>query len=285
MVQPALSMQLRDIEGRLASRLVERVPQGLEPTPAGRALYPLAAAILQDAADIGRRMRENSGPGQRILRIGLVPALDEDSALAEALAQAIADWRQGFPAVELRVAEGYSDTLRRSLRNELIEFAVLDNAVAETGLAVHAVSREAMALVTAPGAMAWPAGTVALARSAETALVLPSQRHGLRGLAERCFARAGLACRPAMEMDSLATTLRLVKAGGWATILPVGAIRRDLAAGTVDAFPIVEPTFTRELAIARKSRVPVSDPGRRFIRLFERRLRAVLAGLPAAGPA
>ena len=33
------------------------------------------------------------------------------------------------------------------------------------------------------------------------------------------------------------------------------------------------------------SRLPASDPGRRFIRLFERRLRAVLAGLPAAGPA
>ena len=57
LTQPALSQQLRTLETRLGLKLFERVPKGMQLTPAGRDLLAPARSVLsaqrgfEDAAD------------------------------------------------------------------------------------------------------------------------------------------------------------------------------------------------------------------------------------------
>src|SRR5688500_3770928 len=50
-VQPAISMQLQKLESQMGFPLFERTPQGVVPTPEGKAIYELYQPILLDFQD------------------------------------------------------------------------------------------------------------------------------------------------------------------------------------------------------------------------------------------
>jgi DNA-binding transcriptional LysR family regulator len=85
-------------------------------------------------------------------------------------------------------------------------------------------------------------------------LVLPSNRHGLRSLMDRAFADAGLSLLPRLELDSMASAVRLVKSGGWATVMPPSAVQRSLDDQLLVARPIVKPSVNRELRAVQMPR-------------------------------
>src|SRR5207244_3173789 len=73
--QPPLSRQIRDLERELGTPLFERVPRGVELTPAGQAFLPEARLTLAQAERAQRT-------AERAYAEPLVAAVPESSALA-----------------------------------------------------------------------------------------------------------------------------------------------------------------------------------------------------------
>ena len=256
-VQPALSGQIRKLETALSRQLFHRSNTGMAATPAGRRLHALVEPILADHATALERLRDGRWSGRRRgrVRLGLIPAANEDSLIAEGAAEALAAWRSEFPDTPISVAEGYTSVLLRWLRTHLIDVAIIDTTENQPGLDLMPIFRESVTLVFAPGSH-WDTTDGPIEGSALAAgqLAIPSKRFGLRTLFDKAFSSAGVGMEPGLEVDSMAIALRLVRSGQWATILPPSAVHRHLREGTLRQRPLTRPSIDRRICAATRSK-------------------------------
>lgn len=77
MSQPALTRQIKELERECGITLLDRIPRGVEPTPAGTALYQHAAHLLGLAA-VTRDVARSASAARELITIGLPPGLPAD---------------------------------------------------------------------------------------------------------------------------------------------------------------------------------------------------------------
>lgn len=246
-VQPALSMQIRALEEQMGGTLFERTKQGVFPTDLGRKVYAIYAPIL-DELKSARHRRTSAGKRPRpMLRVGILPGLDEDSLLVRATTTTIMEWGKQFSDIELKVVESHSGVLLDWLADNVIDVAIVEDMHTHSSLRTTVLSSEPLAILTSMSYSTCPPGPIKLSEIGNLNLVMPSKRHGLRALMDRAFEDAGMSLVPRLELDSMASAIRLVKSGGWATVMPPSAVERSLQDQLLVAHPIVKPSITRNL--------------------------------------
>lgn len=114
--QPALSKQLKTLEGEIGATLFERHPRGVQLTPAGHALLPHARAAV-DAADAGLAAARIASAAPAVVRIA-TPDWPHRSAI---VAAAIATMGETHPAVALEYSAISSTISDRALRSGEID--------------------------------------------------------------------------------------------------------------------------------------------------------------------
>jgi DNA-binding transcriptional LysR family regulator len=250
-VQPALTVQLHRIEEELSCSLFARSHSGLSANERADALYRLLRPLIASFAATLRHLRSTADRSEAPIRIGLMPALDDESVMSRGFAVALDRWSRRHADDVLQVMEGYSGTLVRWLQTGAVDFALVDRPFADPDLLIEPVIEDRMAVVIGVDSDLLPPGPVRLQHLADLPLVLPSTRHGLRTLLVQSLHRAGLALQPRLELDSMAGCLNLVKIARYATILPHGSIGESCRRRGVSVHEIVDPQILRTVSLAR----------------------------------
>jgi DNA-binding transcriptional LysR family regulator len=259
LVQPALTVQLRQIEERVAAPLFARTHQGLRATASADVLYGLLCPLIEDFDAAVNHLRATGAPRARPLRIGLMPALDDESLMTESFVSALERWTRTHDADVPQVVEAYSGTLVRWVHEGRVDFAVIDQAISDAMLETDKVAADSMAVVVGAGSNLLPSGPVALREIAKLPLVLPSPRHGLRALLTRTLKEIDVVLEPKAEVDSMAAALRLVKVAPYATVLPLGTVYKSRRRRRLRVHEICEPRIIRDICLTRARRGPPSD--------------------------
>jgi LysR family transcriptional regulator, nitrogen assimilation regulatory protein len=105
---------------------------------------------------------------------------------------------------------------------------------------------------------------IPFAQLAQEELILPSPRHGLRGIVEECARQAGVKLHASVEADSFGAMIDLVRNGFGSTVLPLAPIYSLVTGGVLCAAPLVDPTPARKLVIAYPADRPVS-PAAKYV--------------------
>ena len=108
--QPALSMQIRELEAELDLVLVERGRGASVLTPDGAALAERARALIAGVKDLEDFARERRGVGSRRLALGMIP-----SVAPYLLPRAAPVLQAALPGLELKVRETQTATLLSEL--------------------------------------------------------------------------------------------------------------------------------------------------------------------------
>lgn len=264
-VQPAMTVRLQNIEDQLGGPLFERVRHGLEANPRADVLYGLLRPLLNDLNLAIQQLRAPVSRQVRRLKVGLIPALDDESSTAVCFADGLQAWLGLHNESEVQVAEGYSPTLLQWLRTRKIDFALVDRYVNDDQIAFHCLAEDSMAVVTNSDTGLLPEGPIALADIVHLPLVLPSSRHGLRALLLEHLQGRNLTLKPRMEVDSMAAALSLVKIGGYATILPTNALKASKDRRHLSVHEIRDPQIVRAICLAHRRDGPFSDAARSFV--------------------
>ena len=275
-VQPALSMQIQTLERRLGGRLFDRTRHGIHPTPFGRRVRTIYGPIIDALQPEPRRGSAGRSRTRPILRVGVMPGLDDESLMVKATTATILEWQKAFANVELKVVEAHSGVLLDWLTENIVDVAIVEDMHAHTSLKQIPLCSEPLAVLTSARQSSCPPGPIKMRDIGALPLVLPSARHGLRALLNRRFAAAGLPLVPKLELNSMASAMRLVKAGGWATVLPPSAVRRSLDGQVLQAHPIIEPKIMRDLRSVQLPRHPMRPWERSFIGLLSARFSSQL---------
>jgi DNA-binding transcriptional LysR family regulator len=117
--QPAVSQQIRRLEDVLGRRVVRRIATGIELTPEGESLLPLAERILALNDEAQRHVRSRTAGGRR--RIGMI----EDVA-ASGLQMALADFAHAHPEMELDVLVAEGEAMRDAFAAGQLDLVIGD---------------------------------------------------------------------------------------------------------------------------------------------------------------
>ncbi|CAN0433107.1 unnamed protein product [Discosporangium mesarthrocarpum] len=268
--QPGLSVQIRNLEEKLAVSLFDRTTRGVEPTVAGRRFYDHCVAILNRVETARQQMGELSGDMSGTIRLGTPPSISRG-----ALPATLSRFTRDFPFVELRLSEGYGGTLTEWVASGETDIGVVTLPLDQEGISQQLLSNQQLVLVSAPDCGRTPLKPVRLADLPPLSLVLSSSRHAMRSVVDSYLRKVGVTPAAVMDSDGLNTTLEFVRRSGWSTITPVTSIIDELDPTRLCINPIVRPQVDFDYFLIHRSRAPLSTAAERFVAYLIEELDAI----------
>jgi LysR family nitrogen assimilation transcriptional regulator len=260
--QPALGQQIAALEHDVGARLFDRSSRGVTLTEAGKAFLEHARVLLADVERARAAVREPSRVPAGDVAIGLPTTV----ALV-ATVPILRACRDQLPQVRIKLVEGYSGFLREWLVSGRLDLALLYGDEPDTGVAKKALLDDRLAFVSSPYGATAPR-KMALAALSRWPLVLPGRDHGLRRIIDAACEPKGIALNVVAEIESLPSVKRAVEAGLGSTILPLGSVADEVAAGRLRAAIIDSPSMLRRVVCATSVTRPGTAAGNAVMRLI-----------------
>jgi LysR family hydrogen peroxide-inducible transcriptional activator len=248
--QPALSMQIRELERDLGVELVAH-RQGITVlTEAGIEVARRALPILSATQDLANSVRCNGQPLSSILRLGVIPTL-----APYVLPCLLPELHRRHPGLCLDLLETQTKTLVSELAQGALDVILL-------ALPLEKAEFETIDLFKDRFLLAVPAEDPLPERSRVTTsdvnarrLVLLEEGHCLRDQAlSYCGDRGYVQAR--LGATSLATVLQMVASGYGVTLLPEVAVNIEVRDERVKLLRFVEPQPQRNIGLAWRSTSP-----------------------------
>ncbi len=266
--QPALSRQVRNLEGELGATLLYRNGRGVSVTESGDQLLRHAKAILEQMERARSEVAAVEGEPQGAVILGMPPTVSQ--VLVTPL---IKHFRGHYPQISLKVVEGFSGHVHEWLVQGRLDVALLYNAPKTRHLITDELLVEELFLISPPAAHESGAETVRLAALSDLPLILPSRPHGLRLLVDTVAADADVALAVDVELDALSAIKELVEDGAGYTILPYASVHREVAEGRLAARRIFGPPISRSLLLASSTQQPISAAARAVMQQIKGQVR------------
>jgi len=250
--QPALSRQVRLLEAELGVPLFVRHGRGMVPTEQGREVLKHAQRVIAELDEIRASTAQVDVPLSGRVAIGFPPTVADIISVP-----LVAAFGKAHPQAELRLVGAYTGYLLDWLHRGEIDVAVIYDPDAARSLRLRPLLLENLFLIGPPDSRFSNGHAVPFNALRDKRLLLPSARHGLRTIVERCASEAGIALDVGIEADSYGTLKDLVRHGhGW-TILPLAPIHDDIEAKRLSAAPLIDPIPVRRLALSFPADRPV----------------------------
>lgn len=248
--QPALSMQIRDLESVLGTALVERGTRDLRLTAFGRDVAVRARRILGEVADIEALGRLQGLDGR--LNLGIIPTV-----APYLLARVLPDLRAQGKAPGLRVREAMTDTLLSALDRGTLDAIVIADPGPDKGLATAPLFEDRFLLAGQPGRLRRLSNMIDDLRPMALdpdQLLLLDEGHCL---ADQALDVCGLTRRQTrldLGASSLSTLCGLAGQGMGLTFLPEISLGKEIGASpSLDALRFSAPEPARRIVLARRN--------------------------------
>lgn len=269
--QPALSAQIRNLEQILQRSLFDRSASGVAPTAAGQRFYRHSVAILRSLEAANREIAEMGDEIGGLVRAGLIP-----SVVRGLLPSFLPGFVDTYPMIDVRIIQGFSDTLAERVLAGEVDFAVVLGPPRHEGIDIAKFADCKMVLISNAALGLAPGEPVRLAELAPLNLVVPSPNHTLRRMIEQRIWTKEIRAGRLLEMDTVHGMIDFVRNAHWATILPLVAVACDVGSDALCINPIVEPPLEAALYLIRLKQTAISTAGQLLIEAL--REQATVAG-------
>jgi LysR family hydrogen peroxide-inducible transcriptional activator len=248
--QPALSMQIKELETALGTALLERRRNEIRLTPLGIEIHHRAQNILNAARDLVDHARHGASTLTGPLSLGVIPSI-----APYVLPDALPVLRQCYPDLQLRFRETQTKTLLDELVAGELDVVLLSLPLSHPEIETHGLFRDRFLYVTqAPRAPVTNDRRISLSSIDESRLLLLEEGHCLRDQAlQFCTSAHGTSAvdGPDLGAASLSTIMQLIANGFGATLLPEMAVPAEIDGNRdVCALRFADPEPSREIGLA-----------------------------------
>lgn len=242
--QPSLSRQMRDLELELGVTLMERVPRGIELTPAGRVFLDHARVALLQIQAAGEAARRAAEPAKLSFGLGFLTGYEMDWMPA-----VLGLLRDELPNTEVMIYSQSSPDLAGALMRGKIDLAFLREEKNAPGLVFKLLRKEPLiVLMPRDHRLAMLDMIPPRAMLEETLIGVPNTNApALRTLVDDYAASLGIDLTPDYEAQNLAMAISLVASTGGVALLPLYA--RNLLPPSVVSRPLEGPPPMIDLSL------------------------------------
>lgn len=250
--QPALSMQIKELEDALGAVLIERGARQVRLTKFGEDAAARVREILRSVDELGDFARASRDRLAGRLRIGMIPTI-----APYLLPTVIETLTRLHPELDIHVREALTSKLIQELADGRIDTAIVALPVSEPSLTEVALFAENFLLVR-PGEYA---GTPVPSSNAlrEMRLLLLEEGHCFRDQAlSFCNAQSALP-REVLDASSLSTLVQMVSAGMGVTLIPEMAVPVETRSASVSLARFKKPQPSRTIGMIWRKTSPLRE--------------------------
>jgi LysR family transcriptional regulator for metE and metH len=246
---PAVTLQLKLVEGSVGLALFERTKGGMRPTDVGRHVLETAARIDAALAECAETLKAMRGLGRGRVVVGLV------STAKYVVPRALAAFTKTHPGIELRLLVGNRAQTLAALERLDLDIAVTGYPPEDMAVERQVIGNHPHVIIAAADHRFVSRRRLQLADLADEAFVVRERGSGTRLLMERLFAKAALRPSIAMEVDSNETIKQAVIAGLGVAFLSAHTIAAEVETGRLVVLPVTGlPVIRQWFAVKHKEK-------------------------------
>ena len=264
--QPALTVQIRQLESSLGVRLFDRNTRHVALTSAGRDLVPKFQRILLEFESVVTDARELSTKRQGIVRLGCLP-----SFAATYLPGVIATFRKSNPLVSFVLRDATNGRrIMEMIRNGEIEFGITDSDPKWSDIEVTELCRDQMQVIFTKSHPIGRLKKITIDDVARWPIVLLDSESNTRNFLDAAFEGIGMLVTPVCEVSYTSSAIGMVRAGLGISLLGSITVQSNnlRAIPNMRSRPINDPNFVRHIGLVRKAKQPLSPVSDAFARLL-----------------
>ena len=242
LTQPAVSMQMRQLEEQVGVPLFDQVGKQIQPTDAGRELHRHAMIIAAKVQDLSSAMEEFRG-----VRRGELDLVVASTANYFA-PKLIAAFCSRHAKVQVRLQVSNQEQILDMLTTSNKDLAIMGQPPEDAELVAQAFLDNPLVVIAAPTHPLVGKSRITLKHLERETFITREPGSGTRKASERHFSRHGVEFHSVMEMSSNEAIKQAVEAGLGLGILSLHTLElelamRRLAVLDVERFPIVRQWF------------------------------------------
>ncbi len=251
--QPALSMQIKELEEHLRVALIERHHQGAVLTPEGEEIARRCKIVLTEVSDLVDFAHHQRSLLTGSLRVGVIPSI-----APYLLPKILPELRERFPELELAVRETQTRNLIREVLETQLDVAIVALPIEEAEIEELALFEDRFHVAIASGHSLAELNRVPHARLADEKLLLLEEGHCLRDQAlSFCSALGAKQQMDEFGATSLATIVQMVASGYGVTLLPEMALPVEVRdTRSVQVRPFENPCPSRTIGLVWRRTSP-----------------------------
>lgn len=262
LTQPAVSMQVKQLEHAFGLPLFEPHGRGIQLTEAGRELAAHAEEVLERAAALDELAGRWRGVRSGRVRLGVV------STAKYFVPRLLAQFLRSHPGIDFRLSVHNREEILGELRGNTLDFVIMGRPPEGIDCVATPFAPNLLGIVAAPEHPLSRRRRMDLAELAAEPFIVREVGSGTRAAMERVFSAERVKVRATMEMDSNETIKQAVIAGLGLGFLSLHTVRSELATGRIALLDVVGLPVRRQWFLVRRpSRrlVPAAEEFGRFL--------------------
>ncbi|PTW58857.1 LysR family transcriptional regulator [Breoghania corrubedonensis] len=249
--QPALSMQIRELETTVGVTLVERRPSEIRLTREGREVARRAEIILSEARDLMDYGRHTASVLNGTLRLGIIPSI-----APYLLPRVLPELEHKYPGLDLRLRETLTETLIDELVNGDLDVVLMALPAGHADVETRELFSDRFLLATQATPDLDERHRVAPGEIAPDRLMLLEEGHCLRDQALTYCSPLGMGRFSNFGATSLTTVMQMVAAGYGVTLLPEICTDVEVRDERIALLRFIEPQPARTIGLAWRKTSP-----------------------------
>ena len=242
LTQPAVSMQMKQLEEQVGLPLVEQIGRRICLTEAGQLLRVHARDMAARMAHLTASMEQFRSLERGLLRLAVV------STANYFLPPLIAEFSTRHSGVRISLQVGNRAFVLAALADNNTDLAITGQPPDGVDVVAQDFKDNPLVVIASPGHVLAGQGQVSMARLANEVLVMREPGSGTRAAAERHFAALGLTVRPGFEFGTNEAIKQAVRAGLGLAVVSAQTIDLELQTGClvvlpVEGFPILRQWY------------------------------------------
>lgn len=275
LTQPAVSMQVRQLEEELGLPLFEKLGRGIALTEAGQELVPYSQGINRSLRELQDVMESLKGVSRGRLSVAVASTVNYFAP------RLLAAFHLRYPGIALSLDVTNREQLLRLLEANAVDLVLMGQPPEGVEVESEVFMDNPLVVVSPPDHPLAGLRDIPLARLAEEVFVIREPGSGTRQAMERYFSDRGIAFQRGMQMTRNEAIKQSVRAGLGLSVVSVHTIELELATGKlvvldVAGFPIQRHWY---LVYRKGKRLsPSARAFRQFVLAEARRMASEMSG-------
>jgi len=262
LTQPAVSMQVKQLEDQLGLQLLEQVGKRMCLTKAGEELVVHAGRISAQMIDLGAAMEQFRDVDRGFIRISVL------STANYFLPRLIANFTETHPGVRISLEVANREAVLEALAENTTDLAITGQPPETTNVKSQYFMDNPLVIIASPSHPLAKLDYVRLRRLETETLVLRESGSGTRASIERYFNSHGTVYRAGCEFSTNEAIKQAVQAGLGLGVVPVQTIELELETKRLVVLPVEGFPVIRQWFIVHRSDKRLSAAAQAFLSLL-----------------